>query len=104
MVDRHEDVTDPNEIEKDGECDRSVILYGYVRGSHLKPGQKVHMIGVGDFGMSSVSVLPDPCEIPDKEQERKVGLYFFGEARGTILWHQFRPFLNFSSYQSYFRH
>ena len=31
VIDRHEDVTNPNDVEKDSECDRSVIFYGYVR-------------------------------------------------------------------------
>jgi len=69
VVDRHEDITHPNETDKDPDCDRSVTFYGWVRGSHLKPGMKVHLIGVGDFGMAEVSVLPDPCPIPDKEQK-----------------------------------
>ena len=68
-MDRHEDITHPNEIDKDPDCDRSVTFYGWVRGSHLKPGMKVHLIGVGDFGMAEVSTLPDPCPIPDKEQK-----------------------------------
>jgi ribosome biogenesis protein BMS1 len=72
LVDRHEDVTDPNEIEEDPECGRTVTFYGYVRGTHLKPSMKVHLIGVGDFLMKDVSKLPDPCPIPDKESERKV--------------------------------
>ena len=35
----------------------------------MKKGTKVHLIGVGDFGMSEMSPLPDPCPIPDKEQK-----------------------------------
>lgn len=69
LVDRHEDITHPNLTDKDPTCDRSVTFYGYVRGSHLKPRQKVHVIGVGDFNMSEVETLPDPCPIPDKEQK-----------------------------------
>jgi AARP2CN (NUC121) domain len=65
LVDRHEDVTDPNVVEQD--------LYGYVRGTHLKPNMMVHMIGVGDFGLASISVWPDPLALPDLESEaRKV--------------------------------
>ncbi len=30
------------------------MLYGYVRGSHLKAGMKVHLIGAGDFDMAAV--------------------------------------------------
>ena len=61
-------MTHPNLIDEDPNCDRSLTVYGYVRGSHLKPGMKVHMIGVGDFNMAEVSTLPDPCPLPDKEK------------------------------------
>jgi len=74
LVDRHEDITDPNLVEEDPDCDRNVVFYGYVRGTHLKPSMKVHLIGVGDFGMESVSALPDPLPLPDKESEQKVGM------------------------------
>ena len=71
LVDRHEDITHPNLTDQDPDCDRSVTFYGWVRGSHLKPGQKVHLIGVGDYNMAEVSKLPDPCPIPDKDREQK---------------------------------
>jgi ribosome biogenesis protein BMS1 len=71
LVDRHEDITDPNETDKNPDCDRSIVVYGYVRGTHLKPSQKVHLIGVGDFPMADVSVLPDPCPIPEKDKDHK---------------------------------
>jgi ribosome biogenesis protein BMS1 len=32
---------------------------------------KVHVIGVGDFPMTEVSVLPDPCPLPDNENKKK---------------------------------
>jgi len=57
-------------VEGDADVARTIIFYGYVRGTHLKPGQKVHMIGVGDFSMTEVSALPDPCPIPDQDKER----------------------------------
>jgi AARP2CN (NUC121) domain len=72
LVDRHEDVTDPNQVDADETCNRDVVFYGYVRGTHLKPGMKVHVIGVGDFHMREISMLPDPCPIPEKERERTV--------------------------------
>ena len=71
LVDRHEDITHPNLTDQDPDCDRSVTFYGWVRGSHLKAGQKVHLIGVGDYNMAEVSKLPDPCPIPDKDREQK---------------------------------
>lgn len=72
LIDRHEDVTNPNEIEQDPNCSRTLTFYGYVRGAHLKSSTKVHLIGVGDFGITELSPLPDPLPIPDKETERTV--------------------------------
>mmetsp|Transcript_13937 Transcript_13937/g.39120 ORF Transcript_13937/g.39120 Transcript_13937/m.39120 type:complete len:1191 (-) Transcript_13937:87-3659(-) len=69
LVDRHEDITHPNETDRNPDCDRSVTFYGWVRGSHMKKGTKVHLIGVGDYSMAEISPLPDPCPIPDKEQK-----------------------------------
>jgi len=74
LIDRHEDVTDPNLIDGDADCDRIVVFYGYVRGTHLKPSTRVHLVGVGDFGMADISALQDPCPIPEKERERTVSL------------------------------
>jgi ribosome biogenesis protein BMS1 len=45
-----------------------------VRGTHLKPGMKVHVIGVGDYHMLEITSLADPCPIPEKERERTVRL------------------------------
>lgn len=70
VVDRHEDISNPNDIEKDSSCNRSVIFYGFIRGTHFKLSTKVHLIGVGDYFVSEVSVVPDPIPIPDKERER----------------------------------
>lgn len=61
-------------MDADETCNRDVVFYGYVRGTHLKPGMKVHVIGVGDFHMREISALPDPCPIPEKERERTVSL------------------------------
>jgi ribosome biogenesis protein BMS1 len=69
LVDRHEDITHPNTIADDPTCDRSVTFYGYVRGTHLRPGQTVHLIGAGDFKMAEVGALHDPCPLPDQEKK-----------------------------------
>ena len=79
LVDRHEDVTHPSLIDDDEECERSMTFYGYVRGTHLKPGMRVHLIGLGDYNMEDVTVLPDPCPLPDKELEQKVSHHLFLE-------------------------
>jgi len=72
LVDRHEDVTHPNLISENPQCARSVTFYGYIRGTQLKPGMKVHLIGVGDFSMSDISVMPDPCPAPTQEKKTQV--------------------------------
>ena len=71
LVDRHEDMTHPNVIDNNPHCDRSVTFYGYVRGSHLKSGMKVHLIGVGDYDIADITVLNDPCPIPDTSDEKE---------------------------------
>ncbi len=66
LVDRVEDVTDPGLIEADEGADRTVALFGFIRGTHLKPGMKVHIPGCGDFDMRDVTALPDPVPLPEQ--------------------------------------
>lgn len=44
LVDRFEDVTPPQKVHMDSKCDRTVTLYGYLRGCNLKKGTKVHYL------------------------------------------------------------
>ncbi|RHY63111.1 hypothetical protein DYB30_000613 [Aphanomyces astaci] len=69
LVDRFEDVTHPDVIQQNAVADRKITLYGYLRGTHLKPGMKIHVAGAGDFFMASVTSLPDPCPLPSKVNE-----------------------------------
>ncbi|KAJ3292856.1 Glycoside hydrolase 2 (Mannanase, beta-galactosidase) [Borealophlyctis nickersoniae] len=66
LADRVEDLTDPEKIRTQPKCDRTVSLYGYMRGTNLKSNMKVHIPGVGDERISDISILPDPCPKPDK--------------------------------------
>ncbi|KAM6951121.1 ribosome biogenesis protein BMS1 homolog [Aplochiton taeniatus] len=70
VADRMEDLTDPERLRVDPKCDRTVSLYGYLRGTYLKNKGQVHIPGVGDFGLSDVSFLPDPCPLPDAQKKR----------------------------------
>ncbi|XP_070608089.1 ribosome biogenesis protein BMS1 homolog [Erythrolamprus reginae] len=70
LVDRMEDLTNPEAIRVNPKCDRKVSLYGYLRGSHLKNKSQIHIAGVGDFAVSDVSFLPDPCALPDHQKKR----------------------------------
>ena len=56
------------QVLEDPSCDREVAMFGYVRGTHLKAGQRVHVIGAGDFGMTEVTALADPCPLPSKDK------------------------------------
>ncbi|KAK3620595.1 Glycoside hydrolase 2 (Mannanase, beta-galactosidase) [Elasticomyces elasticus] len=76
LADRMLDITPPTQIEADPLCDRTVALYGYLRGTNL-PGQnaKVHVPGAGDFTVIDVESQPDPCPTPYAVQalEQKTG-------------------------------
>ncbi|KAI9671672.1 MAG: Glycoside hydrolase 2 (Mannanase, beta-galactosidase) [Alyxoria varia] len=69
LADRYLDVTSPTEIEQNPKCDRTIALYGYVRGTNFPAqGTKVHIPGVGDIDVSKIEALPDPCPTPHLEQ------------------------------------
>ncbi|GAP93252.2 putative ribosome biogenesis protein bms1 protein [Rosellinia necatrix] len=63
------DLTHPNQIEEDAKCDRSVAIYGYLRGgvNFSVDNQKVHIPGVGDFVVKRCEALPDPCPSPAQQ-------------------------------------
>lgn len=72
LVDRMTDLTHPEILETQGsKVDRKVALYGYLHGTPLPSaaGTKVHVAGVGDFGVSQVEKLPDPCPTPYYQQK-----------------------------------
>lgn len=71
LADRFEDVTEAEAKRRDPKCDRRVLLYGYVRGTHFKSAHKVHIPGVGDFFPKDVAVLSDPCPAPQKAAGEK---------------------------------
>ncbi|KXS96016.1 hypothetical protein AC578_3900 [Pseudocercospora eumusae] len=72
LADRMLDITPPTEIEKDEKCDRTVALYGYLRGTNFPSHDvRVHVPGVGDLKVERVESLPDPCPTPYFEQARE---------------------------------
>ncbi|XP_061562454.1 ribosome biogenesis protein BMS1 homolog isoform X1 [Phycodurus eques] len=70
LIDRMEDLTDPEKVRTDLKCDRKVSLYGYLRGTYLKNKSHVHIPGVGDFQVADVNFLPDPCPLPGAQKKR----------------------------------
>ena len=72
LVDRLEDLTPREDIRTSkGKCDRKVTVYGYLRGTNLRHRMKVHVPGVGDLDVNSVTVLGDPCPLPDADSEKR---------------------------------
>ncbi|KAI8809900.1 hypothetical protein BJ742DRAFT_852387 [Cladochytrium replicatum] len=69
LVDRVEDLTDPEALHQQPKMDRHVALYGYLRGVNLKPNMKVHIPGAGDFSIETIKMLPDPCPPPEKKRK-----------------------------------
>jgi len=70
LVDRMEDVTDPEFLRTQPKDDRRVALYGYLRGTNIKANQGLHLAGVGDFSIQTITFLPDPCPLPDGVKKR----------------------------------
>eukprot|EP00005_Dracoamoeba_jomungandri_P010902 CAMPEP_0174275150 /NCGR_PEP_ID=MMETSP0439-20130205/59671_1 /TAXON_ID=0 /ORGANISM="Stereomyxa ramosa, Strain Chinc5" /LENGTH=678 /DNA_ID=CAMNT_0015367231 /DNA_START=30 /DNA_END=2063 /DNA_ORIENTATION=+ len=71
LVDRLEDLTDPQLKKQERSCSRRVAMYGYVRGSNLKENSKIHIPGCRDFEIQSITALPDPCPLPNKERIKR---------------------------------
>lgn len=72
LADRLEDLTPREAVRSSkGKCDRTITLYGYMRGTNFRTIMKVHIPGVGDLHVKSVSVLADPCPLPSAEQEKR---------------------------------
>ncbi|KAE9370998.1 DUF663-domain-containing protein [Stipitochalara longipes BDJ] len=69
VIDSFRDVTHPTKIEDDSKCDRTVVLSGYLRGTNFAAeGQRVHIPGLGDYSISAMEALPDPCPTPYMDQ------------------------------------
>ena len=68
LVDRVEDITHPTIIQNDPRSDRTIVFCGYVRGSHLRANMKLHLIGCGDYDVDSITLLEDPCPLPDQDK------------------------------------
>lgn len=59
-----QDITPPERVAADPLCDREVTVYGFLRGTALKPGTKAHLAGVGDLPVrlfSPKTIDPHPC-------------------------------------------
>lgn len=69
LADRLLDLTPPTVIEENPKCDRTVALYGYLRGINFPAADgAVHIPGVGDLKIAMIENLPDPCPTPFMDQ------------------------------------
>ncbi|KAI9764088.1 MAG: Glycoside hydrolase 2 (Mannanase, beta-galactosidase) [Geoglossum simile] len=69
LADRFLDLTPPTIIDENPKCDRTISLYGYLRGTNFPAqGARVHVPGVGDLTVSMTEALPDPCPTPFMDQ------------------------------------
>ncbi|CAG7975408.1 unnamed protein product [Penicillium olsonii] len=70
LADRFLDITPPTQIEENPKCDRTVALYGYLRGTNFPAhSARVHVPGVGDLTVTGIESLPDPCPTPFMDQQ-----------------------------------
>lgn len=85
LADRMVDLTDPVAMGEDHQIDRTVALYGYVRGLNIPvEGGRIHIPGVGDLSISSVEALPDPCPTPARTQAEGKGRKRLGEKQKLL--------------------
>lgn len=69
LADRMLDVTPPTVVEENPKSDRTIALYGYLRGTNFPSHDaRVHVPGIGDLSVQRVEQLPDPCPTPYFQQ------------------------------------
>ncbi|GAA5977353.1 hypothetical protein JCM11641_000072 [Rhodosporidiobolus odoratus] len=82
LTDRFEDITSREVVRKNSKADRTVAIFGYLRGVPLRPPGpnntvRVHIPGAGvdALEVSRMLELIDPCPLPtkDSEKRRKMG-------------------------------
>ena len=72
IADRIQDLTSREAIRENPKMDRTITLYGYLRGPNLPArNAKVHIPGAGDLEVLEVERLADPCPLPTLESERR---------------------------------
>ncbi|RLU15850.1 hypothetical protein DMN91_011606 [Ooceraea biroi] len=70
LADRIEDLTPPELIRQNSKIDRTISVYGYVRGIPLNKEMSIHIPGCGDTRIKDVTALPDPCPLPEQLKKR----------------------------------
>lgn len=71
LADRMEDLTPREEIRANPKGDRTITVYGYLHGTHLRSSHRVHIPGAGDLSITSIEKLNDPCPLPTQDSEKR---------------------------------
>ncbi|CDU23536.1 probable BMS1-GTP-binding protein, required for distinct steps of 40S ribosome biogenesis [Sporisorium scitamineum] len=71
LADRMEDLTPREDIRANPKGDRTITVYGYLHGTHLRASQRVHIPGAGDLSITSIEKLNDPCPLPTQDSEKR---------------------------------
>lgn len=71
LADRMEDLTPREDVRANPKGDRTITVYGYLHGTHLRPSQRVHIPGAGDLSITSIEKLNDPCPLPTQDSEKR---------------------------------
>ena len=69
LADRMEELTPRELVKSNPKMDRTITVYGYLRGTYLRDKQPIHIPGVGDLVIQSIERLADPCPLPTQESE-----------------------------------
>lgn len=103
LVDRYEDVTNPALIESNPLVNREIVAFGYMRGSNLRLNSKIHIPGAGDFSLTSVGSVSDPCPLPDTSGQsggrrslnaKEIRLYAPMSNMGNVTYDQDAVYIN----------
>ncbi|CAH7687019.1 hypothetical protein BY996DRAFT_6641946 [Phakopsora pachyrhizi] len=78
LADKFEDLTPRETVRNEPTCDRTIAVWGYLRGIPLRPPSqtvtpKVHVPGSGvdSFFIMKMAALGDPCPLPTAESEKR---------------------------------
>ncbi|WFD30975.1 Glycoside hydrolase 2 (Mannanase, beta-galactosidase) [Malassezia sp. CBS 17886] len=71
LADRMEELTPRELVREDPRMDRTITVYGYLRGTNMRQHQPVHVPGLGDLTVSSIERLADPCPLPTQDSEKR---------------------------------
>jgi len=85
IVDRVEDATPPATLARTPDCDREMLLFGWVRGTHLRAGAAITIPGAGDYTLAAVEALPDPLPLPERDPAKRAAARALA-ARDTMIY------------------